>query len=1056
MNEDPGLSSLWDDVLKDHEAGTPLGEVALFRGYVTPDHLEECLHEQARLQKEGTPRPIGEILFSKGYLSQEQFGEVLRIKRLRVHYCHACHEIYDSSKHTSRVTVRCKKCGEDAESLGDSELPVTNMDVEVVGGGELPKGSEMGKYRLLGKIGEGGMGIIYEAKDPDLERTVALKLFKGGEKNKTGISRLHREAALASRLRHPNIIAVHEVATCTLKSGEPMHYISMDYIEGDTLSRYLKKKRNEPLREKLMLLETISRAVHYAHTKGVIHRDLKPENVLVDKKGNPVVMDFGLAKSTEGLATLTVSGAVMGTPMYMAPEQAGGKTREISPRTDVYALGVMMYEIITSGRMPFDAETPAEIYRKILDDDPPHPRRYRKNIHPDLGTICMKALEKKEGCRYRSAEDFADDLQHFLAGEAIKARSPGLVTRIARKVVKRKQVVIVGAVGFLLVAGLAGFLVPKLFEQRSKTAEEERLRKEAEEARLVLLREKTSEQLNFMLQIRRLGGTEGLEIYESRVKEACGQVIREYPELAEPHYILGRAYRAVMKEEAALQEQMIAIGLDPSYAPAQYQRVVLEVQSYRESHREETGKDWLGKLLEEINTSSRAKSPPGEGEAPVPETDGKKGEELEQILVRLEDLVGQDETSISDGRLACAWGLLFWIKGEISRARDALLEAIKLEPMLEEAYEALASLEEEDGNFEDAVSWWTKGIEMDGGFVPFRSGRGFTYALWAQKIEQKSEDPREKYREAIADYNFVFDRNPGSQVLSQRGKARFELAIFLAREKEKHDDILRAAFADMDRLVKEYPDSIMARLSRGWDYRKIAYLTHRKEAVIAALRDFGEAIRLDSNRAALFVVRGRFLIDAAQGYLFRNPDPEFFLEAFRMSVADFRRAIQIDSKSGTLYYWLGFSLTHYGTFLVKQREMDPSRYWEDSRDAFSAAIGLIPKWGELWIRRGAVRNHLAEYHAGKGRDPLGIWEKAEADLTRGIELDPDDVAGPWLRGYTYTGRGGYLKKQGGDPRQDYEKGILDFKRACEMDPRMKKKLDRTIRDYEKRIEMFKE
>ena len=148
MSEDENLSPLWDDLLKDHEAETPLGEVALFRGYVTPDQLEECLQEQERLTASGESRPIGEILFSKGFLELKQFAEVLQVKRIRVHYCEPCHEIYDSSRHNSQVTIRCHKCGDDAKSVGEGDLPVSQVDIAILAGEGIPSGARIGKYQI--------------------------------------------------------------------------------------------------------------------------------------------------------------------------------------------------------------------------------------------------------------------------------------------------------------------------------------------------------------------------------------------------------------------------------------------------------------------------------------------------------------------------------------------------------------------------------------------------------------------------------------------------------------------------------------------------------------------------------------------------------------------------------------------------------------------------------------------------------------------------------------------------------------------------------------------
>ncbi len=1042
MSEDENLSPLWDDLLKDHEAETPLGEVALFRGYVTPDQLEECLQEQERLTTSGESRPIGEILFSKGFLELKQFAEVLQVKRIRVHYCEPCHEIYDSSRHNSQVTIRCHKCGDDAKSVGEGDLPVSQVDIAILAGEGIPSGARIGKYQIRKKIGEGGMGVIYEAEDPDLERTVALKVFKGQTSNRKGVSRLHREAALAARLRHPNIIAVHEVATCSLSSGEPMHYISMDYIEGLTFGRYQKKNRDLPLRERLLILEKVSRAIHYAHTRGVVHRDLKPENILIDQKGAPIVMDFGLAKDIDGLTKLTVSGAVMGTPMYMSPEQAGGKTREISPLTDVYALGVMMYEIITGGIMPFDADTPAAIYKKILEDDPPHPRMKKKNIHGDLSVICLKALEKKQADRYESALAFAEDLARFLAGDPIEARSPGMVTRIGRKVAKRKAIFGVGAAGVLVVAAVLGFMIPKLLAERSRTVEEERKRVAAEEARLSLLREKTSMLLSAMLKIRRAGSTEGVDEYRESVKKACDEVISEFPNLAEPHYILGRMYRAGMEPKEALREQNLAIKFDPGYASAHYERVILEIQEYQDAFREATGAGRRKSLLNKIIGISR------QPEASIPLDVQKKRERLEERLRDLESLVHKNPKAISEGRIACARGLWLWITGDFAGAREALLLGVNTEEVLEEAYEALATLEMEVENFEESIRWWTRGIKVDKGYVPHLEGRGFTYILWAKELEVTGEDSVEQFGLAIDDFTEALSRRPTSETRLERGQAIVELANFLLSrapegttlESKYFQDCMdrfAAGISDLDQVVLDRPGWVEVWISRGLAHGNMTLYLHRDSDFESAISDLEVAFQLDPDRIDVRILRGKLYLDAANGFLIKNPKYDLF---YGQSLDNFRKAIAQNENLAEAWHWKAFCLTQYGKFLKKDRR-NPIPVWEEAKDDYARVISLLPSGGEGFIRRGGLLNHIAEYvvEMSKG-DPLPIWAEAEADFSRGIELEPNNHVGPWLRGYTYFGRAKYSLNTGGDGTEDFRKALRDFEDASERSSDLKRKL----------------
>jgi tetratricopeptide (TPR) repeat protein len=276
-----------------------------------------------------------------------------------------------------------------------------------------------GDYELLGEIARGGMGVVYRARQISLDRVVALKMILGGQlAGAEEVRRFRQEAEAAAQLKHPNIVAIHEVGE---RHGQP--FFSMDFIEGQTLRQLT---RDNPLSASRAadLLKIVAEAVHYAHERGVIHRDLKPSNVLVDASGGPHVTDFGLAKRIGSDADLTVSGMVVGTPSYMPPEQASGRNKTVGPLSDVYALGAMLYDLLT-GRPPFRGATPAETMAQLEGQEPVSPRLLNANVPRDLETICLKCLEKSPSQRYASAQALADELGRFLRDEPILARPAG-------------------------------------------------------------------------------------------------------------------------------------------------------------------------------------------------------------------------------------------------------------------------------------------------------------------------------------------------------------------------------------------------------------------------------------------------------------------------------------------------------------------------------------------------------------------------------------------------------------------------------------------------------
>jgi len=313
-------------------------------------------------------------------------------------------------------------------------------------GGILKK--TFGKFEVIKEIARGGMGIVYKVHDPDLRRDLALKVLLQGEgADENAIKRFMREARAAGNINHPNIIPVHEMGQI-----EGQYFFTMDFIEGRSLQEFMEGRgvRKLTQHEFIAKIRDVCLALQVAHDKGIVHRDLKPANIMIrDKDHEVVLMDFGLAKECSNMSIVSMTGVVLGSPAYMSPEQAKGNVHGIDHRSDIYSLGILLYEGLT-GTQPFSGETIFDTLTKVVHQDPVPPRNISSGIPVDLQNIILKCMEKEPAKRYGSALELAEDLNAYLSGEKVSARSIMFIVRLWRRI-RRKPVVIAGVVAIPLV-----------------------------------------------------------------------------------------------------------------------------------------------------------------------------------------------------------------------------------------------------------------------------------------------------------------------------------------------------------------------------------------------------------------------------------------------------------------------------------------------------------------------------------------------------------------------------------------------------------------------------
>ncbi|HEV3028755.1 MAG TPA: serine/threonine-protein kinase, partial [Planctomycetota bacterium] len=542
------------------ESDLRFGQRVVSQGFVTPEQVRECLRLRYELRSpDGKPAPrLSELLVKKGYLTLEQCERVMRT-------------------FTSPPPVSAEA------GAASRELPPDAAEAA-----QTP-GNLMGRYIRVRKLGEGGMGEVWRAWDRDLLRWVALKFLRYDSLSE--LTRFQREARTIAKLAHPNIAAIYDVGD---HAGKP--YIAMQFIEGPTLNSFPKTD----LRLLVRLVRDACLGVHHAHENGIIHRDLKPHNIIVEGKESPTskstrslsarsigpayrpyVVDFGLAKEAAVESKLSGAGNIVGTPAYMSPEQVRGHGAKLDARTDIYSLGVTLYELC-AGRTPFRGSDPYELFKKIVEKDPPPVRKFNPAVEADLENIILRCLEKETGRRYATAFELAEDLERFLNEEPVLARSSGMMYRVKKRV--RKNALLSAALLATLVVlggGSALFIRESLDRKRERRQDEASQRQALEAAELNRRALESVKEAKELLRVR----TSGRDQWEKLFREAevlVGSALEKHPGLAAGHYTLGEIRQAQGAWQDAIGAFDRALSLDPGMPGAWYRLGLCRLELYNE------------------------------------------------------------------------------------------------------------------------------------------------------------------------------------------------------------------------------------------------------------------------------------------------------------------------------------------------------------------------------------------------------------------------------------------------------------------------------------------
>jgi len=896
----------------------------------------------------------------------------------------------------------------------------------------------LGRYELSERIGAGGMGTVYRARDTQLGRAVAVKILREGGDARVR-ERFEREARAAARLAHPNVVTVYDAGEI-----DGRMFIAMELVEGEGFDSLMARPSRD-LRWKLGLVEKVARAVGHAHRLGIVHRDLKPGNILVTPGGEPKVGDFGLAHLLDADKSLTRSGVVVGTPMYMAPEQARGVPGDIGPRTDVYALGAILYQLLT-GRVPHDGESTAQIYHRIITDEPVRPRDFSSKIDASVETIALKAIEKDPGRRYATADALAEDLHRYLEGEPILACPPGVASRVLRRVARHRVTAAAAMLVLLSVSAVA-------IAWRSRVAEREhasyrRVQERVKRAQAVILETRP---FFYAAGVDVRPKLDGVEVSLRELEEVAGEGGGEvWGLIGLGRHLLGddrRAEEALLKAEQAgwvdgrLQFTLGRLYLERSIAS------FLVMRDETIDERRKRAREWSERALARLR---RPLGPVGELDRDVAEVYLLFAEDRDdEVLRRCEAGLGRHRGTpgcedywmlialVHDGERrieACTQALAvrphyFWarfvrgntwhVSGGASRALADYDEAARLNPTSVWTFVNRASLHTDAGNPDAGIADADRALAIDATCALAWLNRGNA------KLRKGDRDG------AGRDFEDALRHEPAM------------LLALLNRGAMHVDTDIEAALRHYDDAVRIRPDATMAYVWRGMarmakgdrdgaraDYTKALAIDPRDERALnnlgvlleregdrdGALAAYDTAIdvnprnaRARVNRANILRARGRH-DEARREYdeaVRLDPTlPDVYLtRAYARrewgdaagAVADADAVLKLDPTHAEALVCRG---------LLRREADDPTGAMAD----YDAAIRVAPACVDAYVNRGVLR------------EKLGQVTDALADYDEAIRINPRCSA-------AYANRGILHHTQGRT-----EAALADYGRALDTAP----------------------
>ena len=949
-----------------------------------------------------------------------------------------------------------------------------------------PALTSLGPYVDLSEIGRGGMGVVYRARDTRLGRDVALKVLVAGEHASTeALERFRLEAAVVARMgKHPHVVQVHDFG-----SEGALHYFTMDLVEGTSLRGWLRERRAP--RQVMDLAHKVALGLAHAHAHGVVHRDLKADNVLVDARGEPQVTDFGLAREVDASARLSLTGQVMGTPAYMAPEQAAGRRDEIGPWTDVYAFGAMLYEAFAGAPPHVETELGPLLYAIQRTDARPL-RRAAPSVSTEIETIVMKCLEKRPDRRYRDGASLAAEVARYLAGEPIEAKPIGALSRAVRRVRRNLAVSSLLAAVVLLGAGAAG-IAGWASWSRSQADRRER---DLVDGYLRELARSGKALVEAALARRSVADLDGMRAFEAELEAPVSELKRRAPDLAEPWYHEGRMKRAQGRfaEAESCQEEAVrragasgaSEGSRAILGEALYERGVLRAQRYQ-TERE----DRRAELLR-ARAAGRAPDEPPPAQPSTAEVLGARPELVVLRDAALADLDGFLRHGGSGPRAEVARAVACVVRAETlatgdqdaaaKEASEGLGRAIREDRFLTETYQILAGLHESRGEWQEAEKAYVAGNAQDRGYLPFYRGAATAMSQQGLVEEERGGDwlaPRRRGLEWTERLLALAPDDAPAWTLA----ADLHCAIAVSRSRADDDpteEIASAVDACEEALERDPSSGDALRLRASLCVRRGEQLARRDEDPTALYREaierYGKAIAASTDdpdavdgRATARVQLGNWIrghvgdpmpcygeaIREHQGVLERYPRAtvamEHLAEAYldvgswklrnkedpgewyTRGLAEYERALALaPHDTGALF---GIASAHDAIALWQEtRRLDATEEYLAAKEWYGKLIDVAPGDVPAFLGLALVEQSLADMQVARGEDPTEGYRRAIGQYEALVRLRPqsedrvEDLSGTWERLACWQ------RDHGQDPQEAIRACVEAAERALALGP----------------------